>query len=338
MNGRKPLAIAAGVVLLGAATTWGLGVSVLASKPDAARSELPMAPPGRQHGSSRTVVRAAWGEGPGEFGLLTDGEAFGPQSLTVDDRERVYVLDSVNSRVVRFTGGAPDAEFALPGDDFEDVAVSRDRLAALRRDGDRAVVIIDTLTGESTTIPLAPGVPDVYRLLIHDGDLIVECPSADGRTYHTIGSVAGEAAPEVEQCPPRAESGLPLPSGDVLEAALVGRNDIAIDVTGADKTSKARIRAHSDRAVNAIVDATSDLKGNLYVTWAVDSTTTGEGRDGRLVVARYSPNGEPTGRMETGDSYTPEPFRKIAVSEAGEVYQLAPDMDGISVLHWTLEP
>lgn len=317
---------------------WGLTVSVGVSGSGVKESELPDIGFDQAHGKRTLVARARFGSGQGQVGVTTDEPARGPASFGVDDRGRVYLLDSVNARVSRYASGAPDADFALPSDGFEDLAVARDTIAVLDREGDRCVVLIDQERGITATLPIAPSVPEILRLTILGSDVLVECPGADTISFHLIGSLDGTSAQPSEQAKPRYD-GVPLPTGKRLKAARLGENDVSAEVLGSGGTSALRLRAHSKRKVAALVDATGDRNGNVVIVWGVyrdlpDGTTD----RARLVVARYAPTGELLGTAEADNDSDPEPHRKIALSESGEVYQLAVDPNSCSVYRWTLEP
>src|SRR4051812_1837227 len=61
--------------------------------------------PQKKDATSRVLVRAAWGAGPGQLGKKSDPEASpdGPMSLIVDGHGTLYVLDEVNRRVARWS-------------------------------------------------------------------------------------------------------------------------------------------------------------------------------------------------------------------------------------------
>jgi hypothetical protein len=219
------------------------------------------------------------------------------------------------------------------------MVVSRGRFAVLSRHENRRVLVFDADEGLVATLAIAPDVPAIMRLLAVGNDLLVECPSISGRDYHVIGTLDGRSASARRQVVPRP-GGAPVPTGDTLVASITDANNATVDVLKPGGTAKVKIRAHSARDIAGLVDVLGDRSGNVFVVYGLSSEDLGHpaGTKGRLVVAKYSVAGELIARMETGDVYDPEPFRKIALSESGDVYQLAPDRDGVSVLRWTLTP
>lgn len=329
--------LAGGIALLGAASIWGLAVSVGASSPAEHTANLPDGGWSGKVGKPAMVFHSAYGSGDGELGVDWRGETRGPDSIGVDDRERVYVLDSVNKRVVRYSEGHQDAEYPLPDTSFEDIAVSRDRFAVLSRFDDRRVLVFDADRGAVGTMAVDAKVPPVYRLFIDKGEVLVECPNPSGRTYYPIGTVDGIEASAAEQATPFTLA-TPLPDGNTLAAAKLGDNDIKFSVLGKGNTRKLALRSHSNRAIASIVDATSDVHGNVFVVAQLYQPGSSEASEsaGRLLVAEYSSAGELIGRAETAEYGFPEPFRGFAVSEAGQLYQLVPDKHGVNVVRWNL--
>jgi hypothetical protein len=315
-----------------------LTVSVGVSGNGVKESELPDTGFDRPRGKRTLVVRAGIGSGKGQVGITTEEPARGPASFGVDDRGRVYILDSVNSRVSRYRDGTFDAEFELPDDGFEDIAVARDTIAVLARSGNRRVVLIDQERGVVATMPIAPSVPEIFRIAIVDDDVLVGCPSVRTIAFHRIGSLDGVAAGETSQAKPRYD-GVPLPSRHTLKAVRLGEHDISAEVLGNGGVRALRLRAHSKRKVASIVDATGDRDGNLVIVWGVYRDLPDGSTDrARLVVARYTPAGELLGTAEAENDSDPEPLRKIALSESGEVYQLDNEPGSCSIYHMALEP
>lgn len=336
MRSERIALMAAGAVMALGATAWGLMVSVGASEPAIRRATLPDGAFGAPYGRAETVASAGYGTGPGEVGLSTDGEVRGPSSIAVDDRDRVFVLDRVNGRVIRFTEGRPDETLDLPPGDYEDLVVAGETVCAMQRADNRSVTLLGP-SGEVKVIAVSDAVPPVYRLFVIGREVVVECPRADGRDYHAIGTLEGATYGDSQQSKPRRMK-TPLMNGGALTLARQSANDIAVDVDDEHGSLRTRLRAHSDRDVAAVLDACADRFGNLYVTWALTGDIGAKDTQpaGRLVVTRHAPEGEIIGRMETPYDEYAEPFRKTVVSESGDLYQLTTDESGARVLRWTL--
>jgi hypothetical protein len=72
------------------------------------------------------VITAPWGTGPGALGhaLPDEGAPEGPASFLVDASGAIHVLDQVNGQIKVFRGGQPTGTLPLPGDTFQDLALS----------------------------------------------------------------------------------------------------------------------------------------------------------------------------------------------------------------------
>src|SRR5262245_58853859 len=62
--------------------------------------------------TTRVLLHAPWGSGPGQLGKKSEPESapLGPMCLTVDKQGTLYVLDQVNHRVARFAKGGAALE------------------------------------------------------------------------------------------------------------------------------------------------------------------------------------------------------------------------------------
>lgn len=325
------IAVAALVV----ATAWGLSVSVGVGAGVVKRSELPDGGFDGNVGKAETVVSARWGDGEDGLGVSYDGETVGPNSFGVDDRSRVYVLDQVNRRIVRYDGGRVETSFPLPDARFDDLVVARDRFVALSRDGERRALVFDQEAGLIATLPVAPALGAISRLAVVDGDVCVQCPTQSAMDLHAIGDIDGRRYEESRQAVPRPA--VTLPDGVTLEAAKVDENHIKVAFVDHKGAEKRRLLVHSVRDISAIVDILTDKHGNVFVVYALYKESASEKTKGCLVIAKYSADGDLLGRVETRDDFTPEPQRKVAVSEDGALYQLVTDRDGAGVLRWALE-
>ncbi len=324
--------------VLTAATAWGLAVSVGVSDTALRRTRLPDGNIRDEMGARSVVATAAWGAGDGQIGVDYEGEARGPDGLAVDDAGRVYVLDGVNSRILRFERGMQDASYSLPDRSFRDIVVSRGQLAALSPHDDRRLVIfsVDSTTPVSF-VSISPEVGTVRRLHVDGNDVCVEVPSPDGMAYHAVCTLQGVPYDDATQSEARS-TGTPTSSGARIRARKVDENNLSVDVTSPDGKIR-KLRGFSARKISAVLDVFGDNRGNTFVVYAVyaDRQPASEG-GGRLIVAKYSREGELLGRIQTSDSYTPEPRRKFALSESGDLYQLAPSHEGVSVFRWLLVP
>ncbi|MFA5844999.1 MAG: hypothetical protein WC971_09255 [Coriobacteriia bacterium] len=323
--------------LIVAATAWGLTVSVGRSSEVLRRSELPDIGFDRTVGSARTAVRARWGDAADEVGISYDGETVGPYSFGIDDRDRVYVLDQINRRVVRYRDGAVEATFSLPGVWCEDIAVSRDRFAVLYRTRtERSILLFDADDGQVATLTIDPSAPDPYRVRIIEDEVCIESHDIRGAGFYVIGKLDGSTVASETQRTMK-QDGFPTPTGDAITGGVIDENDVRIDVESRDGAPKTRIRMFSKRRFSGIPEVSGDLRGNVYVAYGLywENPKDINDRKGRLVIAKYASDGELVGRVETENDWYAEPIRKVVVTPSGEIYHLASDRNGIRILHWT---
>lgn len=323
--------------LFAAATAWGLFVSAVRGGAVDVAARLPAADYARGVGTSQTVVRALWGRGRGRVGVSYDGEAVGPGALGVDDRGRVYVLDGVNRRVVRWSAGAADAEFQLPGEGFDDLAVTRDRFVVLARQEERRALVFDESGACVGTLPVSPALGPIAGLVLDGGDVLVRCPTPEEIALHRIGSLKGDVTPLEEQV--HALPDAPTPAGAFVRAAKVDRRRLKVELLDSERHLRRRIDVRAADDVSAIVDVIGARDGGAWVAYGVyrERPDGPDAAEGRLVVVRLDEDGALLGRAELPESVGPEPHRKLALSEAGDVYQLVSDAEGVRVLRWTLE-
>lgn len=331
------VAAALGVVV--AATTWGLAVSIGSGTSRTVESELPDIGFEREHGRRERVVQAEWGSGDGRVGMSTEGEAVGPNSFGVDDRGRVYVLDQVNRRVVRFLDGEAERSYPLPDSGFDDVAVRDGRLAVLSRLDGRRVLLFDAETGEQVaSLPIAEAVPPIHRLTLVGDEVCVQCSSADSVSLYAIGTLKGDALAASEQARVRHTDPVGA-DGTLMRAARLDESNVRIGLLDGRGAERRRIHVRSPRRVASIIEVRGDRLGNTYLIYALYKEDGGEPNSvrARMVCAKYSPEGELLGRAEMpNDGLPTEPQRKVVVTDGGDVYQMDSEKAGITVMRWTL--
>ncbi len=331
-------AVAAAVIVL-VATAWGLAVSIGASRMAVRDSELPGEGFAGSCGSTESVVALAWGEARDQAGITYEGETRGPASFGVDDRGRVYLLDQVKQRVVRFANHSVDVEYSLPHTGFDDIAVERDRFAVLHRFDERSVLLFDAEEGLVASCAIDAAVPDVLRMRIAGDTVYVECPGSNTMAYHAICRLDGTPVPAERQID-AAFHGVPLPNGNFVRAKKLDRNNIAYDVIAPGGDRQAKVRVHSSRDLASIVDVFGDGNGNVLLAYALYRESAGQPDQviGKLVLAKYDSEGRLIASAETVSDDSPEANRRVSVAENGDVYQLAENATGVQVLRWTLAP
>src|SRR5687768_13796938 len=82
----------------------------------------------RSRNATKLAFFSPWGGGEKDLGRDQPGEGSpsGPMSFTVDSRGRVWVLDQVNGRIVRFKNGEIDGALPLDRPRAQDIAIGED--------------------------------------------------------------------------------------------------------------------------------------------------------------------------------------------------------------------
>jgi hypothetical protein len=287
--------------------------------------ELPFAGP-------EELVRAAWGRGDGEVSREDVAARTGPMAIAAEPGAGggVNVLDTVGGRVLRFDGrGALRATVPVGVETGDD-------LAALP-DGSLAVLAYHRLPAPGTEVLTfsADGAPRVVR----------EAPQAATMpTALLVDDAAGHGTLGVEN---RHADVLPLdgsprlwgrPAGDLLLRAEVFPGSEAggglVQVTARDRAGQLA------------------WERDLEVPWAVVEVLGLEGCDRYVaivlrgvepefhetyVVALDSAEGVPLGRLRLRDARITDAGRPVALGRGGDVFELATDEGGASVLRYRWE-
>jgi hypothetical protein len=51
----------------------------------------------------KVIIKAKVGKGPGEIGVIGEGETVGPSGIAIDDKGQIYILDGINHRISKFS-------------------------------------------------------------------------------------------------------------------------------------------------------------------------------------------------------------------------------------------
>ena len=285
------------------------------------------------------VIRnIAGGSGDDAVGIVaasTDTEVDGPQALTSDADGKVYLLDQVNGRIVKFDPKSPSAApriLQLPG--------------ALRPT-DLIVRKTDILVWDGSVHTLQPTQQNdspSFRGLEE-----VNTRAADDQTvvsaFAQMGSSdPGDATDLLDQSN-RSTGGKKSPPRSRQHIATLGSGSVYVDVIPEDRGSAARIEVNrDDGGTNTLIAHLSikvhdqlgavefleiDHSGRMFVLAEnIPNSLWGAG----AFVARYSPSGALEGIYELPLSNVPLSRRFVTVSAEGDVYFLRTQNTGVEVL------
>jgi hypothetical protein len=285
------------------------------------------------------LLSAAWGDGPGAFGvdLSDEGARPGPMAFTFDAAGRLVVLDTMNERLQRFDvahgdGGLIDAAHgggalidvvALPPGLGEDVAAAPDGGVFVLefRTGDGAggelydVVRISADGKVSASYDV--WVPQPTGLFVAGNDVLVE--SRHGPLFR-VARLDGHPVTAAEQADPVA-AGRPDRSapGRTWEARKDGDTVrfVAHDAAGAPAGKFALAAPGALLSLFALdTDAAGDVFAGLYV-------------DDRAVVAVAAPDGTLRGAAAVDPVRWSDARRFLAVRSDGALVEMQTSPDGV---------
>lgn len=341
-SGRKP---SVGSVASPTAPSAPAKGAASATRPQAAAARpkltVPKAAP-KQKGE--VVVKGAWGDKPGQFGRKRDPEANPemPMAMIAGPNGEVDVLDQVNRRVQRFSGGKLIGSLSTGGDTLQDLAAGPDgRTLLLDRLADQNVQVYDSsgkLVNEVALVggPIKEG-GEVTGVFADDQGTYVE---ADHGTLVRIADANGQADPNRPEL-----VGRPTKDGRLLvSAAISGRGAGEVTLSAFDRQTS---RPEWTQPVTLgepilhIVMLDSDRQGMIYLAGDVgeeSSTPPYTIQNEQIVVVRLSEGGDLRGVIAipftpTGD----ENFRPMSVGDDGAVYLMVATDGGMSVMRYTFQ-
>jgi hypothetical protein len=274
-------------------------------------------------------VRARWGNGKGELGRKKDPESApeGPMSFAASGKE-LWVLDQVNGRIV-----AGDRVLAIEGETAQDLAVKDGKAFVLDRLGKKEVDLYGDASGH---LPLVGGPVheggEVTGLFVDDGGVYVEREHTD---LVRIGGLDGTPDPDRPVLP-----GRPVRGGtDVfLRASIVARGQPGVSVwaVARDGTTLWQRGVALPHGVVHLSLLDSDRVGHVFLgalvadegvapPYALTNAQT-------VVVRLAAADGSDAGLITLPVAAGPEEsFRELAVTDDGEVLQMLPGPDGVTI-------
>lgn len=278
----------------------------------------------------RTLFSASWGGKVNELGRErpAEGNAQGPMSFGVDGKGAIYVVDTVNGRLVRRNAdGSPGETTFLDSPYPEDVAVAEDGSAAvLDRHRDKAVSLYDESGKSMGKLPLqGEGLPDpgsVTGVFVDGKDVYVEKEHGPLLKLGTMGGIPAQPRTEIPGRPSR--DGLSYINAGIIQAPA-GR----VYVSSIDRaTNKHRFTRELalESLVRSIVLLDTDKGGTIYFAADVE-----KGGGSVLLYCLDGISGTPMGTAVLPANTLPEEsFRDYVVLDGGGVVQALRTEQGVS--------
>lgn len=284
------------------------------------------------------VFSARWGGGKGELGRRSANESSpeGPMSFAVDPRGRAFVLDQVNGRVQIFEPGVEPRSLPVPGDTYQDVALtSDDGLVLLDRLSKESVAFADRSGKVTHEIPLAgKGVAeggDVTGLFQRDDGTWVEVKHAN---LVKLAEASGD--PVEDRTIVQGRFGA---DGSVLRASKSGANAAFIAQKTRDGVTPLA-KVSFDLPVWQLLELDTDTRGRVFLGASLLAEALAPGfevQDAREIVVVLDSTGTELFRVELpANSGAEESFRRIRVGADGAVYHLAYGDEGATMRRFSL--
>jgi hypothetical protein len=261
-------------------------------------------------------------------------------SFVVDERGRLWVLDQVNGRLVRY-GANGELEATIPIDraNAQDVAIADDgAIAVLDRYGEGDVALYGENGKLAGTLPLvgegieAPG--DVTGVFVDGNDVYAE---SEHGPLVKIGDTSGTPANPRETIP-----GRPTRDGKAyLKAGITDAKAGRTYVIANERPSEAHLFTREIRfegVVWHIVLLDTDREGTIY--FAAEIQPGAEGTDPNVVVLACldGATGVPKGSAELPANTLPEEsFRDLVVLDEGGVVATLRTEKGVSYTRYDCE-
>lgn len=271
------------------------------------------------------LVSASWGGGAGALGRDRPDEASpsGPMSMAVDGRQRMWVLDQVNGRIVRYDrDGSVEATLPIAPETTQDIAVSDDgTVALLDRYGSEQVALHDAYGNIVGSLPLAgEGVESaghVTGIFVDGSDVYAETEHGPLWRLGSTGGVPAEPRTELPGRP--SKDGTFYVKAGIIDAGE-GRAYVAVNERPSEEHRFTR-ELTMGSSIRQIVLLDTDKEGTIYfgAELVVDEPKTEV-----MIVCIDSGAGEVQGTVTVPANDMPEESFKdfVVLADGGVIYAL----------------
>lgn len=292
------------------------------------------------------VVRASFGSGPNDIGIITPSEANpeGPMSFALGSAGEIVVLDQINSRIQVFKSGKRIKTISIPTEKFirfKDIVVTPENKIVLlggfyvKGHEKTSIYIIDSSSKILNCIPLEDGrlVPDSGEVtgvyIIKEGNFQGIWITLSGNRSVRVASIDGGSVERIS-----VPGKLSLNGRRLLKAEKIGDATAVIYRSEEDSASKwePECTVHFEMAIVHLLGIWDDQKGRMYLGAFLEN----QPKTFNTIVV-FSPEGKELGRLKLFVQKMPhEIFESFRISPDGHIFQMALDEQGIFVRRYDL--
>ena len=267
------------------------------------------------------IIEASWGNLDDQFGLVLEAEGNCPQSMTVDDRGNLAILDLVNNRVQLYSStGKWMGKFTVYCRAF-DIKFMKDHITVLAPYD----YLIEQYNPQGELIKR---IPINKRIDLMDGLRIIGdqiCVQTAEQMQYNIKQQSLKKQLETQQL---GFSGSQLDRKFQTRWIDPHKGYLIINDT---KTGKRRtVTITTKEKLVSVVFLDTDGNGNIYIRKELFDDT----GDCYFEVDKFNINSEVVNTIRIKNENIVAPFKPITVNSKGNVYYLEIKSEGFSVISW----
>ena len=295
---------------------------------------------------AQEVILAEWGEGVGEIGYPPDGPespSTGPISIAVDELSNVYIIDSVNQRILQFDSSGSYIRMVGYGPTVGalDLAATSARDIYLLDSTQGRLLRFDSHGMVADEVMMPPSMAQASRVIVGEDDLLMlegirSTMGAKG-VFENVTLHLGKAGVPLTDLhlPEKISRGQPTMTG-VYSLRLAPLSEtsgiITISDTNGEVQFEASICTLDPLAGAALVEI--DTEGSIYLR--VDTLRTSFDLELAVdsMIAKFTPQGTLLGIIQVPSSYHTPVYHSVTVDRQGRVHMLVPEYEHVSVIRW----
>lgn len=272
-----------------------------------------------------TIIKANWGGESGDFGLAREAEGNCPQSLSVDERGNLAILDAVNNRVQLFSSlGNWLKNIPISTRGF-DVKYIEEKIYVLAP-YDYVLEEFDHIGKSKRKIEINRRIDLIDGLRVEDN--LVCLQTYEQNQYRIDANISKDMQLQTEQAGMTGGT-----SNFRIQTRWLNQHEGAL--LSEDKRSGKieTFPVKTTEELGSILFLDTDKFGNIFIRLELF------GHDGQSVfeIQKLSKTGEVISTFRIINENIVMPYRPITVDSEGNVYSLEIRADGFSVVKWRVK-